>query len=878
MISCELGNLKHLFLIFILSYVFFISIGLASAADQTISKSIKIGQFYDKTIKFHNFKNFPIEFSFEVEGDVASMVSLERKTIEIMPNEDGFLKLTLLANRNNGTYVGNLLITGDIEEVIPIEIKVYQRDIPVDALLIELTPFKDKVFTGKIFKYSVDLSNMMSDITYNLTLIHFIKKIDAGDEEKLIIDKQDITIINSETRFEEWDVPGDFEIGEYILGVEANYLNLTSSTSTVFVVGLPFYKYRIFGIIPMWLPMILGALFVALYALYKYIKKKQDAKKRFHAKVEYDEIPQEGDRSLYIGVIAETTKKAYIDMDKLTVHTIIAGSTGGGKSIATQDVVEEALLKNVSVVVFDPTAQWSGMLRKCTDKGFLSIYPKFGFTLKDARAFSGNIRAIKNHREVIDIFKYWQNPGEIQILTTNTLDPKDYDMFVANTVREIFHSNLQEFRGLRYMAVYDEIHRILPKFGGSGEGFVQIERGCREFRKWGIGILLISQVLADFVGQIKANINTEIQMKTRDESDLERIKMKYGEAFIHALVKAPVGSGMLQNAAWNRGNPYYVTFRPILHSVERLTDEELDKYNQFNEIVDQLDFEFTQLEKEHGQDVFDLRLELKLSKDKIKSGNFNMVKIYLDGLTPRVQKMWDKVGAKPKKMQIKLVDEADMKADLEAAKKDSEDAAKKAAAEEAAKKAAEPEKEEEEKDIDPEIAEGNWTSMGELKKQAEAAIKQKDWNRTNELIMEISSTPLAKEHREEKKQIVAKLKEDMELAKNPPKKEDKKSDGSAGGASGAATGGAGAAGVARAESSAAGDVGVAIAAVAGGLEDKIKEFEDTEKSLNDAMGKGEKEKAKEYFDKMQEIYNSLPEEAKQKVQDKFDKAQEAAKT
>ena len=56
------------------------------------------------------------------------------------------------------------------------------------------------------------------------------------------------------------------------------------------------------------------------------------------------------------------------------------------------------------------------------------------------------------------------------------------------------------------------------------------------------------------------------------------------------------------------------------------------------------------------QDVFDLRLELKLSKDKIKSGNFNMVQIYLDGLKPRVEKLWKKVGASPRKLEMQLVD------------------------------------------------------------------------------------------------------------------------------------------------------------------------------------------------------------------------------
>jgi hypothetical protein len=82
-----------------------------------------------------------------------------------------------------------------------------------------------------------------------------------------------------------------------------------------------------------------------------------------------------------------------------------------------------------------------------------------------------------------------------------------------------------------------------------------------------------------------------------------------------------------------------------------------------------IEYEFDQLE-ELKQDVFDLRLELKLSKDKIKSGNFNMVKIYLDGLTPRVQKMWDKLGKQPKKVEIQLLDTSEMDAELAKAKEE----------------------------------------------------------------------------------------------------------------------------------------------------------------------------------------------------------------
>ena len=322
-------------------------------------------------------------------------------------------------------------------------------------------------------------------------------------------------------------------------------------------------------------------------------------------------------------------------------------------------LVEEALVKGVSVIVFDPTAQWSGFLRKNTDKKMFGLYPKFGLKKGDARAFNGNVRQILNARERVDIKRYMK-PGEINVFTINKLDPEDADILVANTIREVFHANLPESPVLKLMVIFDEVHRLLPKFGGSGAGFIQIERGAREFRKWGVGLMLISQVLKDFIGETKANINTEVQMRTRDQGDLDRIKTKYGDYMLQSLLKSATGTGMLQNAAYNKGNPYFISFRPLFHEHARLSDEELSNYNKYNDMIDDLEYSIEALEKENI-DAFDLKLELKMALDKVKSGSFNMVDIYLDGLKPRVAEQWKKLGKEPPQKRTKLVSESELR-------------------------------------------------------------------------------------------------------------------------------------------------------------------------------------------------------------------------
>ena len=228
------------------------------------------------------------------------------------------------------------------------------------------------------------------------------------------------------------------------LGFSLNDSNFESSASTVFFVTKPFYSLTLFGF-ELWKYFLVVSLLVVVVFSVKYYRKKQEAKKRYHTKVELRLLPKPGPRSAYIGKIAETEHKTYLDLDKLMMHTIVAGSTGGGKTVAAQDIVEEALIKGIAVIVFDPTAQWSGMLRKCENKRMLGIYPKFGMKPGDAKSFNGNVRAVTDPREIIDIRKYLK-PGEIQVFTVNKLDPKDIDVFVANTVREVFHADFTESR------------------------------------------------------------------------------------------------------------------------------------------------------------------------------------------------------------------------------------------------------------------------------------------------------------------------------------------------------------------------------------------------------------------------------------------------
>ncbi|HDK42677.1 MAG TPA: DUF87 domain-containing protein, partial [Candidatus Pacearchaeota archaeon] len=627
-----------------------------------IERKINERDIFEDSLIIKNLKSERVKISVFPSDQVSEIIEVEGSGFFITSENSTEIFFRIIGKQIKN-YLGELIISGDINEKIKVNVSVVNEDLN-PKFFVEINPLKRRYSPTGILGFKVDVKKILTEEVKNVSFSYLIQNTEDNSSYLLGSDIENLT--GSKQFIKEIDFPEGINEGFYILEVLAKYENLTITSNTKILVKKSLWSAYLFGFLPVWFAFIILGFLIILIISIILIRRAIQKRKKYKMQLYTNTLPKKNDKSLWLGNVAETNIKAYLDMDLLTTHAVVAGATGGGKSISAQVIIEEALMKNISVIVFDPTAQWSGLLRKCEDKKMLSFYPRFGLKESDAKAFTGNIRQIKNERQAIDIKKYI-NPGQIQVFTLNKLTPSQIDNFVATVIASIFKSDPQEHPELKVMIVFDEVHRLLPKFGGSGKGFLQIERACREFRKWGLGIMLVSQVLSDFVGEIKANINTEVQMRTRDESDLNRIKTKYGEDFLKSLIKASVGVGMFVNSKYNKGRPYFINFRPILHTTKRLSDSVLDKYNEYGETIDDLEYQIEQLEKEKV-DTFDLTMELKLVKNKLMVGNFTVVDIYFEGLKPRIEKQWEKIGKKPKKRELNLVSEKDVTISLKQAK------------------------------------------------------------------------------------------------------------------------------------------------------------------------------------------------------------------
>jgi hypothetical protein len=369
--------------------------------------------------------------------------------------------------------------------------------------------------------------------------------------------------------------------------------------------------------------------------LYRQLKSKSKKKARYIFPLDMKKLPQPGPSSFPIGKIAETDVVAHMDSSQLLTHGISAGATGAGKSVSAMIISEELLKRKIPVVVFDPTAQWTGFLRPCRDERMFKLYPKFGLKPEDARRFKGRIIQVTDPNMTIDIREFMV-PGEITVFLINKLEPAQLDEFVRKTMNDIFRVPWPEAKQLKLLVVYDEVHRLLPKYGGKG-GYVALERGFREFRKWGLGLWVISQVLMDFKGTIRANISNEIQMRTKYTGDIKRVSQKYGFQYASTSTKLKTGTGMVQNAEYYVGKPYFIEFRPLLHDTGRLSEEEIAEYIKYDTEIIKIEKKVAEL-KAKGGDTADIEFELKLAKDKARQTMFTMAKTYIDSIKNRLAK------------------------------------------------------------------------------------------------------------------------------------------------------------------------------------------------------------------------------------------------
>jgi len=582
--------------------------------------------------------------SITIDGPVFSLLTVQNPSFTISARSTEVVKIKAYAplTAAPGLYTGDLVVrAGNVVHKTPITIKIQPvieplLDVNIKALTKSVEPGKEVIF-------EISLVNMGETATVeDITVTYFVKSID--ERPKIIATTTEtLAVDNVLSLRRNIEIPEDTPEGDYVIEANASYwygtkYALAADSFQVAILPMPLKILRAVFLNPLTYIIIFvgGPAALIGYRWFVAWRLSKRAKSRYIAPIDFKSLPRAGADSLEVGRIAETDVKAYVSIEQLILHSIAAGGTGSGKSVSAMVCAEELLKRKVPIIVFDPTAQWTGFMKPCRLNAMIQLYSKFGLKAADARSFKTNVILVEDADMEIKIKEYMK-PGEITVFVMNRLKPAELDRFVRRSIQSIFDMRPAESKQLKLMVVYDEVHRLLPKYGGKG-GYIALERACREFRKWGIAVFTISQVLLDFKGAIRANIANEIQLRTKYEGDIGRVKSKHGSNYASKITRLTIGTGLFHNPEFNNGKPWFVTFRPLLHSPFALTEDEINLYVKLNNKIEEIEGRLEKL-RGKGIDTYDIEIELNIAKDKMKTAAFKMAETYITSVENRVTKL-----------------------------------------------------------------------------------------------------------------------------------------------------------------------------------------------------------------------------------------------
>lgn len=612
-----------------------------SISSNSIIANLNPGQSTTQAIDVTNNQQVPVTATITDTGSASAFLTINPTTLAVNGSSTSPFVVTIAADPASlaGSYTGTITINlGANVFQIPVTVTVSAQ--PQAVLEIRLNALNRNLQTSDPIKAEVTLVNI-GEVTEVPNAVVTISVQTLADQKEVYSTSAPMAVKDVASQIFTLQVPNGLPPGQYILQATVNYGNGQTATANdeVEVASTSLVGYVIGVVSSSWITYLLAFLIAVGLVARKYYKDYLSRKvkaARYIFPLDFKKLPPAGERSIPVGVIAETNVTAYMELDKLTTHCIAAGGTGSGKSVSAQVMTEELLKRRIPVIVFDPTAQWAGFIRPNKDPQMLPLYEKFGIKPEDAHGYKTNIIVVRDPNSTINVMEYL-NPEEITVFVLNKLSNEQLDGLVRRSVESIFASRPPECKQLKVLIVFDEVHRLLPKYGGKG-AYTTLERGFREFRKWGLGLFLISQVLLDFKGAIRANIATEIQLRTKYEGDIGRVKTKYGTEYASRVTKLTTGSALVQNPEYNDGKPWFVSFRPLYHSTFALTDAELDEYDAVQQQVLSLQKRIAAI-KASGKDTYELELELRIGADKLKQGSIRMAQSYVESLNNRLKTM-----------------------------------------------------------------------------------------------------------------------------------------------------------------------------------------------------------------------------------------------
>ncbi len=210
---------------------------------------------------------------------------------------------------------------------------------------------------------------------------------------------------------------------------------------------------------------------------------------------------KECSRKITFAKLLNTKVDVCIDPQGLLQHLAIMGKTGLGKTYTGEVLLEQLLLKGYTSIIVDPHDDF--------------------LVLAEVPEFEGKVKIFRMKRELPTLSDLYHE-GCCTIIPMKDFDDEDWRERVMHYLTTLLFDNVKAGNINPFFFVIDESHILAPQ---DHKNFCKesIIKAVKEGRKFGMGVILLTQRPASLDKNALSQCGTQIILKVTNDNDIKSI-------------------------------------------------------------------------------------------------------------------------------------------------------------------------------------------------------------------------------------------------------------------------------------------------------------------------------------------------------------------
>jgi len=286
---------------------------------QIVSADLYPGETIKTNIHINNVVNDTALVFVNAAGKILDFITFENPVVELEPLGEGDITFVIYIPIDTmpGTYFGEIHITsGEIKSAVPVNLRVLETREKI--LDLKISPLAEEVFPGDTLRIESTIYNLggRAKVIGGITLDF----LDIKTNEIITSTSDNITVETTLTLVRGLKIPQDTKEGRYVIRGTIAYQDRVNNTQfvtdiTYVTVRKSFFQLTFFGV-PIWLTLVTVFTLSGIYIIYLIRKRQLERRRRYLESLALEALPQPGPRSGFIGRVAETDFRAFIEIDK----------------------------------------------------------------------------------------------------------------------------------------------------------------------------------------------------------------------------------------------------------------------------------------------------------------------------------------------------------------------------------------------------------------------------------------------------------------------------------------------------------------------------------------------------------------------------------